>query len=147
MITDTLKNISLYRGISKHMDTAIDFIQAADLSALSDGKHVVEGENVFVNVMSPQFKEQNTWEAHRNYIDIQIALEEGETIQWLPLEDVPGWSKYDMGGDCVLSHDNNPGMAIPMQKGQFAVFFPLDAHKPGLGSVKGHKAVVKVRVE
>ncbi len=146
MITDTLKNISLYRGISQNIDTAIDFIEKTDLHALSDGRHVVDGENVYVNVMSPQFKEQNTWEAHQDYIDIQIALQDGETIQWLPLEDVPGWSAYDAEGDCILSHDNNPGMSIPMKKGQFALFFPKDAHKPALGSGQGHKAVVKVRV-
>ena len=90
MITDTLKNISLYRGISQRIGTAIDFIEKTDLHALADGRHVVDGENVFVNVMSPAFKEQNTWEAHRNYIDIQIALKDGETIEWLPLEAVPG---------------------------------------------------------
>lgn len=146
MITDTLKNISQYRGISQRIDTAIDFIEKTDLHALADGRHVVDGENVFVNVMSPTFKEQNTWEAHRNYIDIQIALKDGETIEWLPLEAVPGWSAYDEKGDCMLSHDQNPCMAIAMQEGQFALFFPRDAHKPGLGSVQGHKAVVKVRV-
>ena len=147
MIADSLKNIGLYKGLSKNLDTAIDYLNKTDLLALADGKHIIDGDKVYIMVQSPEFKPENGWEAHRRYIDIQIALKDGETIEWLALDRVSGWSEYDEQGDYVASKDPVKGIALQPLRGDFSLFFPQDAHKPGLGNGQGHKAVVKVRVE
>ena len=51
MVTDSLQNLEQYRGLHKNMDTVIDFLKKCDLTALPDGKTVIDGERVFVNVM------------------------------------------------------------------------------------------------
>ena len=42
MIIGKLKNISRYKGISKNIDTAIDYILNNDLLALPKGKTIIE---------------------------------------------------------------------------------------------------------
>ncbi len=46
MVTDSLQNLEQYRGLHKNMDTAIDFLKKCDLTALPDGKTVIDGERV-----------------------------------------------------------------------------------------------------
>ena len=44
MVTDSLQNLEQYRGLHKNMDTVIDFLKKCDLTALPDGKTVIDGE-------------------------------------------------------------------------------------------------------
>ena len=46
MVTDSLQNLEQYRGLHKNMDTVIDFLKKCDLTALPDGKTVIDGERV-----------------------------------------------------------------------------------------------------
>lgn len=147
MIADTLGNISLYLGIHPNLDTAIRYLMQQDVALLPDGRLDIDGDRVFVNVMSPVFQPQNNWEAHRLYADIQIALAEGETIEWLSLDRVDGWSDYNEERDIQLSASPVKGTSYTLRPYDFGLYFPCDAHKPGLGSAKGRKAVVKVRVD
>lgn len=146
MILDTLSNIEQYKGISTHLDTAIDFLQKNDLSTFADGKYEIDGNNVFVMVQSPTFKAENHFEAHRNYADIQIALLPGETMEWLPYSDIQEWQPYDPDIDFQRGASQQAGIAMTLEPHMFVIFFPQDGHKPGLGSTTGRKAVVKIRV-
>lgn len=147
MILDRLEQIHLYRGLSVHMDRAIDYLTRTDLSSLPDGRHEIDGEPVFMNIMPVSLGDNPNWEAHRRYIDIQIALMEGESIAWAPLESIQGFSPYDESkGDIQLSQDASQGLVFPLHKGSFGIYFPSDAHRPGLGQGQSRKAVVKVQV-
>ena len=42
MVTDSLQNLEQYRGLHKNMDTVIDFLKKCDLTALPDGKTVID---------------------------------------------------------------------------------------------------------
>lgn len=82
MIYDMLTNVEKYRGISKNLDTAIDFLVKTDLSALPLGRTEINGDNVFANVMEAQAKpvEELNFEIHKKYMDIQIDIEGTEVI-------------------------------------------------------------------
>ncbi|MHC1785929.1 MAG: YhcH/YjgK/YiaL family protein [Christensenellales bacterium] len=145
MILDKLQNLPLYRGISPDLDTAILGLQGMDLQALPEGRHPIDGDRVFMTLMSPTLGDGPTWEKHHRYIDIQIALSEGESIAWAPDGDIGGFSPYDAAaGDIQLSHDPQPGLLCPLKAGWFAIYFPWDAHRPGIGQGRTRKAVVKV---
>lgn len=147
MILDRLERLGNYRGISRELDTAINWLTGRDLAALPDGRHTIDGDSVYVTLMRADFKENLTWEKHRHYIDIQIALEAGESIAWAPAESLAGWSPYDAAkGDIQLSQDPVPGLLCQMAPGSFGIYFPNDAHRPGIGQGQGRKAVVKVAV-
>lgn len=51
MIYDKLSNITLYKGLSKNLDTAIQFISTHDLNELPLGKTTIDGDRVYINVM------------------------------------------------------------------------------------------------
>ena len=51
MIVDSIRNLEQYRGLHNNLDTVIDFLQNCDLKALADGKTIIDGERVYVNVM------------------------------------------------------------------------------------------------
>lgn len=147
MIYDTLANLPLYKGIHANLDTAIDYLVSHDLSELANGRHTVDGDNVFINVMDAAYHAPGTgtFEAHRTYADIQISLTGDESIGWLPLSVFPDWDASEETG---LFADCPPAEAIvPMKKGTFVIVFPQDAHAPGLGEGAGRKAVAKVRVK
>lgn len=82
MIYDSLKNIESYKGISRNLDTAIDFLVKTDLNTLPEGWTDIDGEHVFANVISAVTHEltEESFEIHRNYMDIQIDLQGTEVI-------------------------------------------------------------------
>lgn len=76
MIYDKFSNLGLYKGMNPNLDTAIDFITTHDLNELPLGKNVVDGTNVYINVMDAKASpvEERAYEIHKNYMDIQIDL-------------------------------------------------------------------------
>ena len=80
MVTDSLQNLEQYRGLHKNMDTVIDFLKKCDLTALPDGKTVIDGEQVFVNVMEADLREAEgaEYEYHKRYADLQIDISGSE---------------------------------------------------------------------
>ncbi len=147
MILDKLANIATYKGISSNLDLAIDFLMQNSLEHLPLGRHAIHGDRVFVTVMTTQLGPGLTWEKHRKYIDIQIALAQGESIAWAPEDSIRDFAPYDEAkGDIQLSSDPQEGLVSPIHPGWFVVYFPHDAHRPGIGLGAASKAVVKVAV-
>ena len=82
MIYTKLKNIHRYLGQSAALDTAIRYLQSADLRTLTKGRNEIDADQVFVNrfdyqTMSP---EDAIWEGHIQYIDIHVLLSGHEKI-------------------------------------------------------------------
>jgi len=148
MIYDTLDHLENYKGICRNLDTAIHFILHTDLTALSNGKTVIDGDNVFVNVMDAQLKTAETalFEAHRHYADLQMSLSGGESIGWLPVDRLPEWDEQE---DNPLFRDfhGQPDVVLPLNPDRFALLFPQDAHAPCIGEGISHKLVFKIRMD
>ncbi len=147
MILDDIKNLGQYYGISRNLDLVIEKMPTFDFETLADGRHEIDGEQVFLNIMHTELGKGGTWEAHRKYIDLQLILEHEETIGWAPLDSIAEFSGYDENRDIMLSIDPQPGTRALLKKSMFGLYFPEDAHQPGIGEGKGRKAVFKIRVE
>lgn len=132
MIYDKLSSISLYKGVSKNLDTAINFILSHDLNELPMGKTMIEGEHVFVNVMEAKAApaEEKGFEIHKEYLDIQIDLEGTELIETgdtAAMEIVDYNPATDFGtARCSAS------ASCRMGPGNFIVCMPHEPHKPGI---------------
>ena len=148
MIFDTLKHISAYKGLSANMDRAIDFILNTDFSAMPAERFEVDGANVYGFIKEPELRcpADAQFEAHRRYADIQIALTDGEVINYLPLEKVEKWLAFDEEKDIMFSDVDEKGIAVPVNAGEFMMLFPQDAHMPCLKGCaeKNRKVVIKV---
>ena len=150
MIYDQIKNLGNYRGLNANLDCAIDYIEQNDLNQLAEGKHPIDGDNAYVMIQSLSLKapQEAKWETHEAYVDVQIALADGEFIAYAPKEDIKNWSEYDPVKERYIAMSDYPGLVLPMRAGMFAIFFPDDGHKGGvrLGEVAQlRKAVVKFR--
>lgn len=145
MILDQTWCLALYKGIHPGIDLAIDYLHHTDITALKAGRHDIDGENVYLFVQHPTLREEGHWECHREHIDIQIALSDGEVIGWAPTESIKEWGAYNPAIDRTESPAAGWGTLLHMRKGFCAVFFPQDAHKTRLGDGMTHKAVIKIR--
>ena len=153
MIVGKLSDLYRYKGISKNIDTAIDFILNNDLMALPKGKTIIDGDNVYINrdtyVARPL--EECFFENHENYIDIQIVLKGHEIIGYTHITnpDLKVTTPYNPDKD-VTKYNYDPKGALFMDVTEgFVLVYTEDAH---LAKCKANdelveKAVVKVKIE
>ena len=84
MIVDSFDYIACYKGLHPNLDKAIDWLNSHTLDALENGKTIIDGENVFVNVMDADLRDADgaAFEYHRRYADLQIDLTGSEHLGW-----------------------------------------------------------------
>lgn len=147
MIFDKLSKSGEYSGINWRLDKALKFLRETDFSKLEDGKLEIEGEKIFVNISTYMTKDNEFPEAHKKYADIQYIIEGEECIGVASLDDMQDEIVTDPDNDFWRYRGETSN--IKLGKGQFAVFFPQDAHAPGrfIKEPKSvRKAVVKVQM-
>ena len=148
MVIDTLDNLKLYVGMNPLFAEVGKFIEENDLLALEEGKPLIKGKDLFVNITTAKGKmpDEAVMETHRNMIDIQIPLDEEETFGYLPLEDLPDDVPYNEEKD-ITKYPGIPGSSyVTCRPGMMAIFFPQDGHAPCIANVPGiKKAIFKVK--
>jgi len=145
MVTDTLSNAYLYRGLSPRLSRAIAYVQNTNLAALSTGRHNVEGDAIFALVQRYQTKpiSEGRYEAHRQHIDLQVVVEGRERIGYGHLSRFVA-DPYDEAKD-ILWLDGE-GTLLEIAAGSFMIMMPEDVHMPGI-AVDEPSAVTKVVVK
>lgn len=148
MIFDRLILFSRFTGLSKNLSTALHYLATQDFSTARPGRIDLQGDELFALVQEYMTKpfEQGIWEAHRRYIDVQYMISGRERIFFAPLETMR-LGTYVAEKDFLPMTGN--GSPLDLSAGFFVVFYPEDAHMPGLQantceSVK--KVVVKIRI-
>lgn len=127
---------------------AIEFITNTDLNALENGKHFIDGDNLFVNIVDSNMKtpEQARLEVHDKYIDIQIPLSKAETFGVKPRSECTSpVGEMDEVKD-ILFYSDPFEKTITAGIGEVVTFAPETAHAPLIGEGTIHKAIFKVRV-
>ncbi|MEQ1903002.1 MAG: YhcH/YjgK/YiaL family protein [Pirellulaceae bacterium] len=148
MILDHLDNCSFYLPLHPEFRRAFEFLSSTDFSKLDDGKYPFEDSDSFVIVSTEtgRGKAESPLEVHRHFIDIQFVLSGNEVMGWRNLglcHQVR--SPYNTEKDIGFYADF-PSSWIEVPPGNFAIFFPTDAHAPLAGQGSIRKAIVKVSV-
>jgi YhcH/YjgK/YiaL family protein len=166
MILDTLDNAHCYRSLGKGISRALEYLGKPSTARLEPNQpgaqnslvRPIDGEDVYALVQRyrPHLRQNAFWEAHQKYIDVQCVFEGVETMGWAPIEAMGVSKPYDADRDYVVLEPLRSGSGYGEQffsvgKGMFAIFFPSDAHMPGLApndqpGEEVKKIVVKVRV-
>ena len=148
MVIYDLRDSERIESLHPLFKTAFDYVKSHDLLNEPCGRVEVKGDDIFINNSNPKLvpADKQVLEAHRQYIDIQILLEGEETIGWKPIADCTNETKaYDEQADCALFAE--PGSTyVTLHPGQFAIFWPEDAHAPIIGEGSVRKLIVKVRI-
>lgn len=149
MILDSLENSALYHALNPRLERAFEYIASTDFGSLETGRHDIDGDEIFVNVMEVDLKKPSDakLEIHDRYLDIQVLVR-GE-------EELFGWSErthvrqplgeFDTTKDIQL-FDDQPQTYYKLRPGQFTILMPDDAHAPMVGEGPVRKIIVKVRM-
>lgn len=152
MIVGNLKEIKRYKGLSKNIDKAIDFVTSNDLLALEQGKHEVDGKNVYFNRSTYQAKpiEECLAENHNNYLDLQIVIKGKEGFGYAHIDNptLKVAKEYNPEKD-VTKYNVEDELIFSMTDGEYALVFPEDVHKPviKLDDSTVEKLVVKIKID
>lgn len=146
MLVDSFDYIACYKGLHPNLDTAIDWLNSHTLDALENGRTIIDGENVFVNVMDADLRDAEgaAFEYHRRYADLQIDLSGGEHWGWAS----EGKREGEFSTESDVGFASGPEHAGgELGEGRFVIFFPGELHKPSCkseGCDHVRKAVVKI---
>ncbi len=147
MILDKLENLGNYE-LGENFRKAEEFLRSNDLMGLPPCKIKVSGNDVVVNIQDFIGKEEEEcrMEAHRDFCDIQIVMNGEELMGWKPQEDCKEvTTPYNEDKDVEFYADKADTL-LRVGPRQFAIFFPTDAHQPGIAPGKTYrKIIVKVR--
>ena len=142
MITDTIDNLKRY-AVPKTEDI-LKFIEGHDCVNLPDGEIEIDGRQLFVRVMNyvPKGAEDNRFEIHFVYADLQYIVSGAEIMQTARLKDLSPLGEYDAKSDSLFLKNSGAKTDLLVQAGEFAVFYPNEAHRPSC-SYEGYKGPVK----
>jgi biofilm protein TabA len=132
-------------------EKAFSYLANTNLDTLLLGKHILDGDNLYVTVSQGPVKsfEDTKWEAHKKYIDIQYVISGKEkmgkasidkTTVLVPFDETKDIGFYSASDSDAVYYEANPGV--------FLIFFPKNAHRPGIkieGNDKDKKLVVKIK--
>ena len=149
MIYDSLKHLEAYRGVHPGVMRGLELLRDTDFSAMEDGRHEIDGDDLFILLQSYETKTENdTPEAHRKYIDIQYLISGAEKMGVGPLEEMTAQVEARPEGDIWFYH--GPLSEVLLAGDKFTVLWPGDAHAPCIAvdgkPVPCRKCVVKVKV-
>lgn len=132
-------------------EKAFTFLNSNDLSKLAIGRYQLEGDSLFVNVSeyTTLNEEETRFEVHQKYADIQYLVSGEEKIGIVALTESTVTDPYNPEKDAAFltTAENHYRLASPER---FFIFFPDDAHRPGVKNVENirvRKIVVKVLIK
>lgn len=131
MIIADLKDFNRYSNGNDKIQRAFQFIQETNLQVLEVGKHLIDGEDIFVLVQEYVTKEPELcrFESHERYIDIQFIVSGAEKMSWLPIDKLTLAENDLAKTDKALYKDSSAGNNFIVKEGQFVIFYPEDGHK------------------
>ncbi len=129
---------------------AFAFLKAEDLGNLATGRYELYGSDLIaiIDEYTTKGEEVARFEAHRKFADIQYVISGKERIGITPLEKTTVTIPYDQEKDIVFL-DASVFEYRAASPEKFFVFFPEDAHCPGVKILKTsivRKVVIKVRL-
>lgn len=151
MIIDKLENAEFYYGLGEKYKKALEFLKNTDMKNLENGKHEIDGDEIFVAVQDYQTKSENEaeFEAHKKYTDIQFIITGEEKLGYGNIKDFSPTTNYDEEKDLVfLKNNESKNEFATAKENYFLIFAPQDAHMPCISineSSYVKKAVVKIK--
>ncbi len=133
-------------------EKAFNFLKNNDLSKLELKRFDIDGDNLYAMVSEYLSKNEEAakFEAHKKYIDIQYVIVGKEVMNIAPITTVKEvLTPYDAAKDIefitvdkIVNYKASPA--------NFFIFFPSDAHRPGLKDGVNstvRKLVVKLKID
>jgi biofilm protein TabA len=129
MILDRIEQLGAYNGLSRHIETVMNFLETANINDLVPGRFDFSSD-VFGILLSYATKMEADclWEAHRKYVDMHFVLEGTEWVHTAQLTNMSCSKEYDTKDDYALFTGKNE-KAICLEANDFLMLFPHEVHK------------------
>jgi len=153
VITAEISALKEQVAMTPNMRTALGWLASVQGQDLDDGRVEIDDANVYALVQSYISKpmvDQPRFEAHRAYADIQVIVSGKEQLGWAFIQSLEPTDEYNPAKDVIHGTvSSDVAVFVPLAAGQAMVFYPSDAHAPGLSfgdqsPIK--KIVVKVKL-
>ena len=133
----------------RQWEAAVEFLKNNDLMTLASGRHEITDDGVYANVQEYESKIESSYEAHREYVDIQCVVSGEEYIYVADIADVnEPQGEFDVKKDIQFFRSADNSRKVLTDKDNYVILFPKDAHQPcmAIDGKPGHirKIVVKV---
>lgn len=140
---NTIKSLSAVNGVTQAM---VDKVLAL-INNFQEGRYEFEG-GAFLNAESYQTKpsDQKEFEAHREFIDVQIIVSGQEIIEVADVKDKNFQVTKPYVHDIVFMNGEVEKKNIELYAGEFYVLYPTDAHKP-CTNLNGEHTVKKIVIK
>ena len=147
MVYDKIDNIETYKGLSEDIYEGLKFLKNASID-LACGVHEINSRvKAIVSEYETKAVNENGYEAHKKFIDIQYLLKGSEKNCCQPIERLKVIKPYKEEIDAAFYEADIPAQELMLGDGFFAIYWPQDGHMPCLKLCeieKVKKIVVKV---
>lgn len=150
MIFGNIKNLCEYDYLPENIKKCFEYAASNDLLNYETGSHEIDGDNLFVNIVSYETTEVENrfWEAHRNYLDLHLMLDGKEQIDVNFIENMK--EKEFVEKDDFLPLEGDKNGHVILEKGDFLICYPNDGHRTAVkvdNPEKIKKAIFKIIIE
>ena len=112
---------------------ALEIIEGLDWETVECGRYDVDDELYYmVQEYETKYPEQARYEAHKKYVDIQYIVKGIERMEFADTAKLKVSEKYDAEKDVVFLEEPKVIDACLVEAGDYRIFYPEDAHRPGL---------------
>ena len=130
-----------------NLKKAFDILSVTKLDELENGRHEIDGKDVFMNVVDCDMTplEKSKFEAHDVYYDIHcpIAQAEGVGVKARSTCKMPV-GEFNSEDDYIL-YDDPIKKVVKVNPGEIIVVGPEVSHAPCIGEGPQHKVIFKVK--
>lgn len=150
MIFDKQNNMGCYIKMHPLFPAVMDYVESYLRNPVAPGIYEISGKDLFVKVQDYETREEGFLEVHDQYIDVQCMIEGIEKVYYTQRDGLIPACEYDAQEDALFLKDKEGCLEFLFRAGEFAVFFPQDAHKPAMSigtKEKAKKLVFKVRIQ
>ncbi|MCW9699048.1 MULTISPECIES: YhcH/YjgK/YiaL family protein [unclassified Avibacterium] len=139
-------------GFPEAINIALAYLKNTDFDTLPAGCYEIKERLIFAQVLDLETKPKSEIlpEVHRRYLDVQYLHSGQERIGIAPdLGNNQIAQAYNAERDILFYQDAENESELIMRKGNFAIFFPEDIHRPAcidLQSSNIRKVVVKIAI-
>jgi YhcH/YjgK/YiaL family protein len=133
VIYNTLFNPRYGRGLSPILNETLTALRQYDLPELAVGRHEIDGEKIFMEVMMLTTGPTETRRAklHQEYAEIHLLISGEERIDYGMLGDWQSELPYDEARDLQPLDIIRHRQTLTMFPGMYAIFFPHEPHQVG----------------
>lgn len=131
MIICTYEELKQYKSVLPRLQEALNCVEELRKQDFPTGRYEYDGGFLFVQRGNLKPFDQDAYETHRKYIDVQYMIEGGETIYYAPVNELEECKAYNALDDIAFyTGKAHQGTRLEIRPEMCWVAKPEDAHMP-----------------